>query len=946
MKRTLLIVVMATLLLLAACVPQVPLAATTEPTAEPTAKSTVEPTAAPTVETPAGEQVATSPASPALTDNPWQWVGFTSPVDEFKIDQPESYLVTFQEDSMVAIKADCNNAAGTYTADDSSLAIKLGPMTMAACPPESRSDQFVKLLSGAAKYFFVDGTLFIDLFADGGTMAFAPASVEQVQSPADSGLPPATITNDEGGPAVVTGEWNYTAATIAAHFQEPVAVLLDVSRQIQGNYKEWTPHSGQIMGTLTRPLAPAPTAYQVDVLVQPGGASVDLDNDGKKDAGVQIYAAVLGTNLVGDSYLEQIEQDGFTSYLKDPRTGTIRQGTFLVYAPDDAQGFPSSAGPDGIFFTGDDPVVALPAGYTRVALTEDGQVSFDRSRTAKMDILEAAGYASPNFADQGILESYKSLIDMLKVRYSYTELRGLDWEKIRQEYLPRVQAADKANDFGAYYAAMHDLALSIKDAHVYLYTTDAQLKQASSAEIYQATNGGLGAQVAEMSDGRFVVIALDPKGPGAQAGWQFGTEIVSVDGMAISKRVDTRPVTESAGNPEVIRLTQTQRALAFPAGTETTIEYRQPGESELRSVKLKAVEGAHATAPGPSVDEADISFKQLDSGVYYIQWKMFDDPLYKMAVWEKFLSRAQGAPGIIIDMRHNGGGAVDMLYTIGSYFFPPEDPAQLHWVDNYAYDEQAGDLVQDFATDYTLSSPRPELTFNGAVAVLVDEKSASAAEYLPQFLQRQGRAIVVGEHGTEGAGGYLERATMPGGFSFFFTKGRTFFAGTDELNLEAKGVTLDVRVPITEESEKAKQEGRDIVLEAGLAALGEEAARLGSKSLPGTTWQMEELVDGATGAKTVVKKPENYTITFGEAGAMTIQADCNQAKAAYTLGAAGALTITPGPATLAACLEGSLSDKFLQNLGKVASFQSNGTSMVLTANVDGSVALMLFQIAK
>ena len=105
-------------------------------------------------------------------------------------------------------------------------------------------------------------------------------------------------------------------------------------------------------------------------------------------------------------------------------------------------------------------------------------------------------------------------------------------------------------------------------------------------------------------------------------------------------------------------------------------------------------------------------------------------------------------------------------------------------------------------------------------------------------------------------------------------------------------------------------------------------------------------MDGATGVKTVVKKPENYTITFGEAGAMTIQADCNQAKAAYTLGAAGALTITPGPATLAACPEGSLGEKFLQELAASSSFQTDGKNMVLTANVDGSVALMLFQITK
>jgi len=48
-------------------------------------------------------------------------------------------------------------------------------MTMAACPPDSRSDRFVQSLSASAIYFFKDGHLFIDLFADSGTLEFAPA---------------------------------------------------------------------------------------------------------------------------------------------------------------------------------------------------------------------------------------------------------------------------------------------------------------------------------------------------------------------------------------------------------------------------------------------------------------------------------------------------------------------------------------------------------------------------------------------------------------------------------------------------------------------------------------------------------------------------------------------------------------------------------------------------
>jgi D-alanyl-D-alanine carboxypeptidase len=116
-----------------------------------------------------------------LTANPWQWVSFTSPVEEVKIDSPERYLLTFAAEGAVTIVADCNNAGGTYTADaptPGSLTILIGTVTTAACQPGSRSEQFLTLVAGAARYFFEDGRLFIDLMADGGTLVFAPAGVE------------------------------------------------------------------------------------------------------------------------------------------------------------------------------------------------------------------------------------------------------------------------------------------------------------------------------------------------------------------------------------------------------------------------------------------------------------------------------------------------------------------------------------------------------------------------------------------------------------------------------------------------------------------------------------------------------------------------------------------------------------------------------------------------
>jgi D-alanyl-D-alanine carboxypeptidase len=206
--KTSLLITLIMALFLAACAPVAPAPAAVQPTVEtqgpaPTAVPTqaAQPTPAPT-EAPAPAPTQAS-AAPALTANPWQWAGFTSPTEQFKLDQPGNYLVTFQSDGTVAIKADCNNASGTYTADASSLTIQVGPATMAACPSGSRSEQLIKLLGGAAKYFFVDKALFISLYADGGVMRFDPAG-----GSANAGKPAATA---EAAPA--------NADALAAAFQ-------------------------------------------------------------------------------------------------------------------------------------------------------------------------------------------------------------------------------------------------------------------------------------------------------------------------------------------------------------------------------------------------------------------------------------------------------------------------------------------------------------------------------------------------------------------------------------------------------------------------------------------------------------------------------------------------------------------------------------------------------
>ena len=167
MKRTSLLALLAFALVLTAC-------ASATPTAAPTA---VPPTKQPEVQEtdPTSEPIAVDMGN--LAGTTWAWIAFTDPAQEIAIETPQNYTLSFGQDGSVVIVADCNHAMGTYKVDGSSLTIEVGPMTLAACPPESHSDDFVKYLGAAAVFFFDGGNLHIDLMADGGTLTFAPAEV-------------------------------------------------------------------------------------------------------------------------------------------------------------------------------------------------------------------------------------------------------------------------------------------------------------------------------------------------------------------------------------------------------------------------------------------------------------------------------------------------------------------------------------------------------------------------------------------------------------------------------------------------------------------------------------------------------------------------------------------------------------------------------------------------
>lgn len=127
---------------------------------------------------------------------------------------------------------------------------------------------------------------------------------------------------------------------------------------------------------------------------------------------------------------------------------------------------------------------------------------------------------------------------------------------------------------------------------------------------------------------------------------------------------------------------------------------------------------------------------------------------------------------------------------------------------------------------------------------------------------------------------------------------------------------------------------------ASAALLGACASEQGAGTLTGTTWKLISITTVNPQFAAVVPEDahENYTIIFNDDGTFNARADCNQLAGTYTVQGDGILTLMPGPMTLAACPEGSLSDAYINALGQAGSYTITENQMTLTLEDNGTLS--------
>ena len=642
-----------------------------------------------------------------------------------------------------------------------------------------------------------------------GLLLFALLAIDNLWTPncaaaqsLNEDLPAAEILNDQGGPVVINGEVSYTNAFFTIGTESPMVILEDQAGFVDRNEGYILPIESQTIGQITSDFYTSPFSYTISLPIEPQGGLRDVDNNGEDDVGVMVFAIAYWANVFGDPFLEERDLFGggwsttYASTKVSSSAETNREivgGTFLVYAPDDEQGFPAGFGDDRRLFTEDDPIVRLPQGYTLVKMDAE-PFTFDRSRYPTVELIEPAGRELEDFSGLAYDEAFDALIDLLRDEYAFTEYKQLDWDDLHATFRPRFEAAESGNDELAFRRALRDFSFAIPDGHV--------SGPFVVEDFRYETGGGLGLAIRELDNGRVIANYVVEDGPADQAGIVIGAEIIAIDGAPIDEHVqETVALSGPFSTSHYERLQKLRYAVRWPLGSVVDVTYQNPIAQTPVTVSLVAEPDSESFTfssfnVGLDGFQLPLEYAQLTNGYGYVRIYSFsDNKLLTVQLWERLIHtlKDKNIPGLIIDMRQNGGGSAFLADQMAAYFF--DEVLDLGSVGYY--DETLDDFYFDPHKAGRFYLPSADLRYDGAVAILAGPNCNSACEFFVYDMTLQDRAAVVGHYPTAGLGGAIDVALMPNNIYFQYTVGRSVDQN-GEILIEGKGIAPTIRVPVNE----------------------------------------------------------------------------------------------------------------------------------------------------
>ena len=327
------------------------------------------------------------------------------------------------------------------------------------------------------------------------------------------------------------------------------------------------------------------------------------------------------------------------------------------------------------------------------------------------DVAEASEPEKP--PKQVLLEKYRHYLQMI--------LTESDEESVLQRYLVAVTTA--YDPHSAYMSPMRKEDFDM-EMNLSLFGVGAVLSQSmddGALEIKEIMKGGPLAREGSIKVGNKIVGVGQGNEPVEDITWKpMRKSITKIRGPK-----DTRVVLEvtdkNGGSRRRVALIRDEIKLEDQAAT-----------GRVETVTLNGVERAFGYVKLP--------------GFYGTMDKKPSDPQYRSCSLDvaKWVSKfnTQGAEGLVLDLRGNGGGSLKEAVLLTALFVRP-NPGPCPVVQ-----------IREKANVYPLYTfpDIPTFAWRRPLIVLIDRFSASASEIVAGALQDTGRAIVIGDHRSHGKG--------------------------------------------------------------------------------------------------------------------------------------------------------------------------------------------------
>ncbi|HEX8557966.1 MAG TPA: S41 family peptidase [Pyrinomonadaceae bacterium] len=396
-----------------------------------------------------------------------------------------------------------------------------------------------------------------------------------------------------------------------------------------------------------------------------------------------------------------------------------------------------------------------------------------------------AEYAS---TPEGRLRVFDEVWEQVRERYFDPGLHGVDWQGARERLRPRAAEARDATEL---YAVLRRMLGLLRDPHTRVFAPG----ESTDWRVQRYVSVGVSAR--ELA-GRVVVTDVERDSEAEDAGLRAGDTLVALDGEPAAAVVARRAAEQGGTAAGAARVIAAARIFEGPRDSSVRVAFARPGERRVREAVLRRE---------PRTRLPSFEARGLGRGVRLVRFNIFT-PEVAARFARALRGELKDARALVFDLRDNGGGEADAMADLASTLLPAG-------LSLGRFTDRAGAVrLEPFTRASLLSTADTFERFRRPVVLLVNARTASAAEVFAAALREKGRASVIGESTCGCVLGIRRRHRLPdGGVLDVSEMDYRTAAGA---RLEGAGLRPDVTVEPTPEDLRRR---RDRALERALEIL-------------------------------------------------------------------------------------------------------------------------------